>query len=115
MPRNADTPHPHRGRFQAQGVDIPQNSGTVAKAWGGANPLPEEQGHSKLDDLKGMLTSGQQANRSTSFSLAHMYVRRAKASGGVTARWSRSCPQNKIDSDDDRRVDIEVLAGKAFV
>ena len=115
MPGNTDTPLPHRGRFQAQGVDIALNNGTIAKPWGVASPLPADQGHGKLDELKGMLTSGQQANRSTSFSLAHMYVKRAKASGGVNARWSRSCPQNKNDSEDDRRVDIEVLAGKAFI
>jgi hypothetical protein len=63
-----------------------------------------------LVDLHSMLTAREQLERDDSFALAHAFVTRAAAKGGVDAPVSKSFPKRR-----NVRVDIEVIKGRAFM
>jgi hypothetical protein len=66
--------------------------------------------------LSGRLTSAEQARRGRAFEQAHLAIDRFERQGGMPRDgrypYSKSFPQ---PPDGDRRVDIEVHAGLAFV
>jgi hypothetical protein len=66
-----------------------------------------------IDTLKEKLTPPEQQHREEAFGQAHVFVQRAEAKGGVDAPVSKSFPHTPRR--DQRRVDIEVHAGTAFV
>jgi hypothetical protein len=97
----------HRGRFQAQG-DIEKSRG-----WSRDSPLPASQAHNLLNTLYEELGLAERRDRETAFVKAHEYIDRGAKAGGVTAPTKKTFPPNARRGQP--RVDIEVLAGLAFV
>ena len=96
----------HRGRFQAQGRGLEES-----EPWDEEEPLRALQAHHLLDGLRLRIPPREAAHRQEPFWKAHRFIDSAATSGGVgfckksyVARGSR-----------DRRVDIEVQSGLAFV
>lgn len=103
---------PHRGRFQAQGKSLEEST-----KWAQGEPLPAPRGHELLTELEEKLSESDRRRREAPFRQAHDFVRRAAESGGVEATdrpIKKSFFVRPIDGSNDR-VDVEVLAGRAFV
>ena len=97
----------HRGRFQAQGNGLEK---TVS--WTLVSPILKSQANKSIDNLKKKLSPAELSARKECFEKAYNFVKRAPANG-VSAFFKYSCvpfPPNK-----DIRVDIDVLAGVAFI
>lgn len=101
----------HRGRVQAQGGGVEESV-----AWARKEPPTVDDGHSFLVDLHGLLTRSEQYLREEAFERAHAYVDQAGAAGGA---WATNGPIKKsfppVPRTGQRRVDIEVQKGGAFV
>ena len=101
---------PHRGRFQAQG-----NNTEKSKNWSQETSLPAPQAHDLLNALCEDLNPAERRDREVAFAQAHEYIETGATAGGIgppplikktfPRRVGRGQP----------RVDIEVLAGLAFV
>jgi hypothetical protein len=124
----------HRGRFQAQGIDINRNSnptavirgneGTVSIRWNQSTPLSLREAHSLLSSLHNLLTYEQRGVRAKAFTMASRFMSRT---GGVDATNPndafKSFPRDGPDGPREVarlphpsiRVDVEVNAGRAFV
>ena len=102
----------HRGRHQAQGIDIP--GGNDSRHWERGDPYPAAAGHSDLSGLEAGLGKAARERRETCFKLAHRFITNAKNGGGVGPT-SVSWPAARPHEDTDVRVDIEVRKGRAFV
>lgn len=99
---------PHRGRFQAQG-DLEKS-----RSWSRDSPLPASQAHALLKALYEDLSPAERRDREAAFADAHEYIDRGAKAGGVTAPTKKTfVPRNARRGQ--LRVDIEVLAGLAFV
>jgi len=101
-------PFIHRGRVQAQGGGVEESV-----PWAQDQPPTAREGHEMLNALEVRLTARESACRAEAFRQAHEYIDRAARVGGSHApdRKSYPAPPRK----DQRRVDIEVLKGIAFV
>lgn len=97
----------HRGRLQAQGGRIEQS-----EAWAQDTPLPATEGFRRLDLLKDRLSPREQEYREKAFDLARRFIIQVAGAGG-TGPTKKSYPQPPRR--DQRRVDIEVIKGLAFV
>ena len=97
----------HRGRFQVQG------DGTEESVpWMLVNPITKSHANSNIAKLESKLTPAELAARQQCFEKAYKFVRRAP-SYGISAFFKHSCvPFPPIK---DIRVDIDVLAGTAFI
>ena len=103
---------PHRGRFQAQGDHLEKS-----RSWSRDSPLPASQAHALLKALYEDLSPAERRDREATFADAHEYIDRAAKAGGVSADpltikktyTPRNARRRQL------RVDIEVLAGLAFV
>jgi hypothetical protein len=94
--------------MQAQGEGVEESV-----PWNADEPPSGDDGHAMLDELNGKLTPAEQGHREEAFRQAHMFVSRAERAGGVDAPYKRSFfPRPRSGR---RRVDIEVLTGRAFV
>ena len=102
------TPPAHRGRFQAQGGGIEES-----EAWAQSLPLPASDAYNLLKRLKGKLTGAEFGMRERAFEKAEQYVHEASRNGGIRGLMKASFPQPPRS--DQRRVDIEVSKGLAFV
>jgi hypothetical protein len=96
----------HRGRFQAQGGSLQES-----EPWDEDQALRALKAHHLLEGLRLKIRPGEAEHRQEPFLKAHRFIDSAATSGGVgfckksyVARGSR-----------DRRVDIEVQSGLAFV
>ena len=94
----------HRGRIQAQGKGLEKSV-----SWSQDEPLSKEQGKSLLQQLKALLNGKELAERAEQFDQAERYIGGAN---GVESPERRTFQNRKTK---DVRVDIEVLAGRAFV
>lgn len=96
----------HRGRFQAQGDGLEES-----ESWSQDEPLTKSAALRLLSRLKAKLSGKERARREKAFEKAEHYIRNAE--DGIDS------PLKKSFYDDKRnrsiRVDIEILAGKAFV
>lgn len=103
---------PHRGRVQAQGG---KHGGIEeSEPWARYEPLPATDGHDLLITLHDKLSGTEQQLREHAFAQAHTYVDNAAAVGGVNGPKKKSFPNRALRSTDPR-VDVEVIAGLAFV
>jgi hypothetical protein len=98
----------HRGRVQAQGGGIEES-----EAWARDQPLPAPEGHTFLDTLRDKLSPSEQAMRVEAFAESHVFIDVAAAAGGAGAGTCKSFPRRPRK--DQRRVDIVVIKGLAFV
>ena len=94
----------HRGRIQAQGNGVEKSV-----TWSQDEPLSREQGKKLLQQLKGKLNAKEHAERAEQFEQAERYI---EGANGIPAPERRTFQNRKTK---DVRVDIEVLAGRAFV
>lgn len=94
----------HRGRIQAQGNGVEKSV-----TWSQDEPLSREQGKTLLQQLKGQLSDKEHAERAEQFEQAERYIAGAN---GIPAPERRTFQNRKTK---DVRVDIEVLAGRAFI
>lgn len=107
-----EEPKDNRGRLQVQGNDLKTE---LSWPWAGKAPTAEDA-LAALESMKGQLNKKQLQLRSEAFEKAAEYIKAAKASGGVKARVSKTFQNRNLrDSEKTARVDIEVLAGTAFV
>lgn len=95
---------PHRGRIQAQGKGLEKSV-----SWSQDEPLTRKQGKTLLQQLKTLLTAQEQEERTEQLEKAERYIDNAK---GIEAPEKRRFLNRKTK---DVRIDIEVLAGRAFV
>jgi hypothetical protein len=95
----------HRGRLQAQGGDTEKS-----ESWSQDDPLTKEEGLSLLAKLWERLTKREQKDRAKQFDSARRFIENVE--GGVDAPLGKSFLNRKKRG---VRVDIEVLAGTAFV
>jgi len=94
----------HRGRIQAQGKGLEKSV-----SWSQDEPLSKTQGKTLLQQLKGLLSSKELEERAEPFDKAERYIDNAN---GIEAPERRTFQNRKTK---DVRVDIEVLAGRAFL
>lgn len=94
----------HRGRIQAQGNGVEKSV-----TWSQDEPLSREQGKTLLQQLKGQLSEKEHAERAEQFEQAERYI---EGANGIPAPERRTFQNRKTR---DVRVDIEVLAGRAFI
>ena len=99
--------YPHAGRFQYQAKGDVLESET----WNEKNPLPAVEGHRKLGTLKYKLTKNDYLLLRIAFQKAHEFVEGARPNGVAPTKQSWPQPPRR----DQRRVDIEVDSGFAFV
>lgn len=105
-------PQKHRGRCQAQGP----NKGVAIEEsvpWAQEEPPTADKGHSMLNQLGAKLSDVERALRDLAFERAHKHVDDLAKAGGKDAVHKASFPMPARR--DGRRVDIEILSGKAFV
>ena len=105
------TPQPeHRGRVQAQGK---KGDGTEESVpWARRKPPTVAEGLVMLEVLKAKLTKKELEARTIAFQMAERYILNAGETGGVVAQAFPNFADPKTKS---IRVDIEVIAGVAFV
>jgi hypothetical protein len=94
----------HRGRFQAQGNGVEKSV-----SWSQDEPLTKEQGKSLLQQLKSLLSNKEYDERAEQFDKAERYI---EGANGIESPERRIFQNRKTK---DVRVDIEVLAGRAFI
>ena len=97
----------HRGRIQAQG-----NGSEKSVTWSQDEPISREQGKTLLQRLKALLSTkehAERAERAEQFEQAERYI---DGANGIEASERRTFQNRKTK---DVRVDIEVLAGRAFI
>lgn len=107
----------HRGRFQAQGDDVPKED--VSVPWGPDGPPTQAEGDAMLDELRGRCTKRQRELRDKGcFQRAREWIKRGPYTVGVTgpAPISKHCyPWKRDDRVKNARVDIEITAGTAWI
>lgn len=96
----------HRGRFQAQGGGL-----EASEPWSEPEPLQASRGHHLLSRLQDRIPEGEARIRQDSFEKAHRFIDSAASSGGVGPCKKSFVVRNRGD----RRVNIEVQSGLAFV
>jgi hypothetical protein len=99
----------HRGRVQAQGGGVEESV-----PWNELAPPTESMGHTMLDELRDKLLSAEQRFRESAFKQAHRFVKEAARGGGVSSPVRKTFLVRPITREN-RRVDIEVHKGQAFV
>ncbi|MEM9526013.1 MAG: hypothetical protein AAGA31_05340 [Bacteroidota bacterium] len=95
----------HRGRIQAQGDGTEKSTN-----WSQDEPLSKEDGLSLLNKLWNSLSKREQKDRCKQFDSARRFIENVE--GGVDAPLGKTFLNRKKRS---VRVDIEVLAGTAFL
>ena len=83
-----------------------------SEAWVQSEPLPASAGRAFLSALAARLPSREYQLRQSVIQQARSFIDRCEAAGGIDHPVSRSF---LIRGDRSRRVDIEVVRGKAFV
>lgn len=101
---------PHRGRIQIQGNDMnPEKS----SAWSLYSPLTKQDGLNRLDALYNALTTRQKEDRVQAYAKAKAFISAAPSTGYSAV--IRRTFQNSPVRDNTIRIDIEILAGNAFI
>jgi len=97
----------HRGRIQAQGGGL-----EASESWAQDEPLTKEDGLSLLHELKAKLPQKEADKRTNAFKRAERFIEEAGTAGGVQSPLKKPFVEKGTN---DIRIDIEVLAGRAFV
>lgn len=97
----------HRGRIQAQGDGLEES-----ESWSENTPITHSVGLAKKEDLKNKLSRRELNLRADAFNKAKKFIDRAGDAGGVTAEVSKTY---MVKSEAQKRVDIEVISGEAFI
>ncbi|EKJ5338149.1 hypothetical protein ACTHEL_004581, partial [Vibrio parahaemolyticus] len=97
----------HRGRIQAQGHGLEES-----ESWAISSPLSHADGLAKKAALKGKLSRRELTDRNDAFAKAKKFIDSAQRAGGVSAQVSKTY---MVKNDTQKRVDIEVRSGDAFV
>lgn len=97
----------HRGRFQAQGGGIEESV-----KWALNKPCTKSHANKAIRELKNKLSSSELSVREKCFERVMNFVQRSP-SNGLMAIIKK--PFTPIPPKRDIRVDIEILAGKAFI
>lgn len=100
----------HRGVIQVQGGNVQES-----RNWARMAALPAWEGREMLEELKDRIGDRNYKLRKLAFEQAHEYINYAEGIGGVTPSpfpIKKSYPQPPRG---DKRVDIEVHKGCAFV
>lgn len=100
-------PELHRGRFQAQGGGLERSV-----AWGQPTPPTVAQGLTMVSALYGSLSRTEQKDRATAYAQLIRWISK-RPPGGVYAEFKDSFPKPALRGG--IRMDVEVLAGKAFL
>lgn len=100
-------PPKHRGRIQAQGGGLEES-----EKWARDTPPSWEEGLEIVEKLKKKLPKKELENRKELLDKAEQFIKAAGKKGGVSAQVSKKI--QKKDSED-VRIDIEVIAGIAFI
>ncbi len=95
----------HRGRIQAQGGGTEKS-----QSWSQDDPLTKKQGLSLLKSLWNSLTKKEKELRKKPYEDAQRYIE--NVNGGIDAVKKKTFRNRKTK---DVRIDIEVLAGSAFL
>lgn len=95
----------HRGRIQAQGGELEKSV-----KWAQDEPLTKSEGLALLSDLKNKLSKKEFQDRPDQFVEAERYIQNIK--GGADAVKKKTFRDRKTQN---IRVDIEILAGTAFI
>ena len=107
-------PMPHRGRWQAQGTDIPKGGHSVA--WKESAPLTKAAGLAKLVELSGKCEARQRSLRESACKKAKRWVRDMPKEGYSTVGNSKPFYIDpKSDKYKNARIDLEIHVGIAFV
>lgn len=97
----------HRGRIQSQGGGIEDS-----EAWNQDSPILAVDGINKTDMLESRHSRREKNLRQDSFNRAKNRIVNACENGGVSHPFSKTF---MVKNDRNRRVDIEVIKGDAFV
>ena len=108
-----------RGRLQVQGDDVDENNPQMSWKWAIPDPVTASDAQKALATLRNHCPPKPASCRASYFKRAERFIQNCQKDGGVFAPARRSfqqphppalggCPENA-------RVDIEVLAGRAFV
>ncbi|MCM7565672.1 hypothetical protein [Enterobacter asburiae] len=97
----------HRGRLQAQGKTLEES-----EKWSRETPLSGKKALALLSDLKLKIPPAELNIRLGVFAQAEKDINRCMAAKGVSAQYPKSYV---VIGTRHERVDIEVLAGRAFV
>ena len=97
----------HRGRIQAQGSKLEESV-----AWNQDTPLTASDAKTKLNELKDKLSKKDLNVRADAFKKTEKFIESSCSCGGVDAQVSKTF---MVKDAQHERVDIEVIAGKAFV
>jgi len=95
----------HRGRIQAQGGELEKSA-----KWAQDEPLTKSEGLALLSELKSKLSKKEFQDRADQFAEAERYIQNIQ--GGADAVKKKSFRNRKTQN---IRVDIEILAGTAFI
>ncbi len=94
----------HRGRIQAQGDGLEESVN-----WAQDEPLTKQDGLNLLSELKGKLNEQAYKKRAAQFVEAERYIQNANGIDAIKKKTFRNRKTKNV------RVDIEILAGTAFI
>ncbi len=97
----------HRGRIQAQGDGLDES-----EAWSQDTPISHIDGCNKKLALKKKLSPKELRVRAGAFDKARAFIDSSHVAGGVSAQVSKTY---MVKGEREKRVDLEVRAGVAFV
>lgn len=97
----------NRGRIQSQGGGIEESEN-----WAKNSSLTICEGKTKLSSLKAKHSKKILKERSDAFTKLESFMHNAKSQGGVSGPISKSYP---VQNHKNKRIDLEVQKGKAFV
>ena len=98
----------HRGRIQVQGGGVEESI-----PWTRGTPPNASEGHDMLNELHARLTPLEQRSREVTFTKAHEFIDRVAKVGGAHHPVKKTFLVSP--GRDNRRIDIEVIIGLAFV
>ena len=106
---------PYRGRFQAQGKDIPDG---YSYSWARDAPVTDKDGLEFINNVKKQCNQAQLRERKSSFEKAENFVKTKSKEGGIDtiekpvpisySWYGRGRTKNA-------RVDLEIVCGKTFI
>jgi len=100
----------HRGRIQSQGNGIEDS-----EKWNFKNPISSKTAKIKTDILKNRHTKRQRNERIEAFEKAKKFIDISEIAGGVEVIDKPISKTFMVKGSKDKRVDIEVKKGRAFV
>lgn len=112
----SSTKPPYRGRFQAQGQDIPR--GGYSCSWERDTPVTDKEGLEFINNVKALCDQAQLKARKSAFDKAENFVKTKSKKGGIDTI-GKPIPiarswygRGRIKN---ARVDLEIFSGKTFI